>query len=253
MKRVGNLEEELLSMKNLELAHKRAKRNKTKQKKVIEEFERDFDALSPKILNSIKRETFRSSKYKFRTIEDKGKEREIAVLPYYPDRIVHWLVMNVTQKVFERTYIRNTHAAIKGRGVQSAVGWLNKDIKKNPNLKWCLKIDIEKYFPNIDKEVLKNLNRKVLKDKKTLWLLDTIIDDYPKSGIPIGNYTSQVFGNFYLSYFDHYVKEALKVKVYHRYMDDMVMLFKTKKEADRALNEIRIYLKKELKLNIKDN
>ena len=84
-------------------------------------------------------------------------------------------------------------------------------------------------------------------------MLDEIIDGYPKSGIPIGTYTSQYFGNFYLSWFDHWVKEEKKIKAYYRYMDDMIFLANTKEELWELLEEVRAYLDTNLKLKVKSN
>ncbi len=87
-------------------------------------------------------------------------------------------------------------------------------------------MDVRKYFDSIDHTVLKNLLRRKIKDKTVLNLLDSIIDSYSKTfrcGIPIGNLTSQYFANFYLGFTDRYIKEALKIHDYVRYMDDMVI------------------------------
>lgn len=59
-----------------------------------------------------------------------------------------------------------------------------------------------------------------------LQLLDEIIDSAP--GVPIGNYLSQYFANLYLTYFDHWIKETLKVQYYYRYADDIVLLSDSK-------------------------
>ncbi len=52
---------------------------------------------------------------------------------------------------------------------------------------------------------------------------------YPaNTGLPIGNLTSQVFGNVYLNDFDHFVKRTLKIKHYGRYVDDMIFVHNDK-------------------------
>ena len=64
------------------------------------------------------------------------------------------------------------------------------------------------------------LNRKI-KDKKLIWLIKEILySNGGKTGLAIGNYTSQVFANIYLNEVDQYVKHKLKQKYYYRYMDD---------------------------------
>ena len=91
--------------------------------------------------------------------------------------------------------------------------------------------------------------RRKFKDYKLLNLLDEIIDS--AEGIPIGNYLSQYFANFYLSYFDHWIKEDLKIKYYFRYADDIVILNSDKRELHSILEKIRNYLTTNLKLEIK--
>lgn len=93
--------------------------------------------------------------------------------------------------------------------------------------------------------------RKKFKDTDLLYLLDNIIDS--AEGVPIGNYLSQYFANFYLSYFDHWLKENKKVKHYFRYCDDIVILAKTKEELWILYKEIEEYLESNLKLKVKPN
>jgi len=121
----------------------------------------------------------------------------------------------------------------------------------NKNLKYCLKLDIEKFYPNINHDILNSLLRKKFKDEDLLWLLDEIIDS--TEGIPIGNYLSQWFANFYLCYFDHYIKEVLKINYYFRYCDDMCVLANNKAELHKLLEDVRAYLWNNLKLKIKSN
>ena len=255
MKRENNVMKRIITHKNIQRAIKKAMENATshKKKQEIREFKKNEEENIEKLINDLKTGKFTSSEYRFYTIQDKGKEREIADLPFYPDRIAHWAIMLVAQPRFEKVYIHNTYAAIKERGVDLALKKLNRDLKQHPDLKYCLKIDVEKFFPNVDKEILMAMFRKIFKDKEFLNLLDQIVDEYPKSGIPIGNYTSQIFGNFYLSYFDHWIKEEKRVQVYHRYMDDMIFLAQTKEELWELFEEIEDYLSTVLNLKVKGN
>lgn len=69
-------------------------------------------------------------------------------------------------------------------------------------------------------------------------------------GIPIGNYTSQFFANIYLNELDQYVKRVLKVKYYVRYMDDFILLLKTKEECKKLKSIIEKFLNDNLKLSL---
>nr|UVX80320.1 MAG: MatK/TrnK amino terminal region [Bacteriophage sp.] len=72
-----------------------------------------------------------------------------------------------------------------------------------------------------------------------------------KKGVPLGYFTSQWFGNFYLKKLDHYIKEELKADDFMRYLDDMVILGKSKKKLHRIQREIEKYLRDELRLELK--
>lgn len=112
-------------------------------------------------------------------------------------------------------------------------------------------MDVKKYFQNINREKLCNILERKIKDEKLMWLLKEIIySNEEKKGIPIGNYTSQVFANLYLNELDQYIKRVLKVRYYFRYMDDSVILTKNKKEAKEILEKIKAFLDKKLNLEL---
>ena len=87
-----------------------------------------------------------------------------------------------------------------------------------------------------------------------LELLDKIVDSYPgEKGVPIGSYLSQFLANFYLSYFDHWMKEKMKIKKIIRYMDDITIFHKSKVFLHWLLLKMKEYLEMNLKLMIKPN
>ena len=117
-----------------------------------------------------------------------------------------------------------------------------------------VKLDVRKYFDSINHDILKAKLLRIFKDDKLLRLLNSIVDSYhvtPHTGIPIGNLTSQYFANFYLSDFDHYVKERLKVPVYVRYMDDMLLFANSRGELKEIIAQIKAYFDNYLLLNLK--
>lgn len=112
-------------------------------------------------------------------------------------------------------------------------------------------MDVKKYFDNINKDILYTILQRKIKDEKLLWLLKEIIySNEGKTGLAIGNYTSQVFANTYLNEVDYYIKHNLKQKYYYRYLDDSVILVKTKEEAKELLEKIRKFLKEKLELEL---
>lgn len=250
MKRYGNLFEKIYNKQNIFLAHKNARKKKTKRK-AIKYFDENISQEINKISEMIKNKTYKVSDYKIETRFERKKERTIYKLPYNPDRVIHHAVLQIIEPILSETYIKDTYQSIKKRGVHKAKDRIKKFLKDKENTKYCLKIDIKKFYPNIDNNILKNLLRKKIKCNNTLELLDTIIDS--TKGLPIGNYTSQALGNYYLTYFDHYVKEKLKIKYFIRYADDMIFLLNNKKDLHKLKEKIELYLKKHLNLSLKEN
>ena len=248
MKRIGNLYEKIISLENLRLADEKARRGKVNTYGVrFHDRNREANILA--LHEMLKNHTFKNSKYETFTIYE-PKEREIYRLPYYPDRILHHAIMNVLEPIWVSVFTNDTYSCIKKRGIHGAMRKVKQAMKDRENTRYCLKIDIRKFYPSIDHDVLKMIIRRKIKCKETLWLLDEIIDS--ADGVPIGNYLSQYFANLVLAYFDHWIKEVKKVKYYFRYADDMVFLSGDKKELHALLIEIKKYLSS-LNLRLKGN
>jgi RNA-directed DNA polymerase len=249
MKRIGNIYETIYSKENLILADQRARKGKRNQPGV-KLFDQKRDSNIDKLHLMLKNKTYKTSTYTTFPIFE-PKERQIFRLPYFPDRIVHHAAMIPLEKIFVSTFTADTYSCIKNKGIHAASFALRKALKDVEGTKYCLKLDIKKFYPSIDHDILKSLLRRKIKDKDLLWLLDGIIDS--ADGVPIGNYLSQYFANFYLTYFDHWIKENMRVKYYFRYADDMVILSDNKEYLHQLLADMRQYLKEELKLEIKGN
>ena len=249
MKRINNLYPLIYSLKNLQLADARARKGKASQYGVVVH-NKNADGNLLELQAMLVNKTYRTAKYKTFKIHD-PKERDVYCLPYYPDRITHHAIMNVLEPVFTAMFTKDTYSCIKGKGIHAAARSLQTALKDVPCTQFCLKLDVRKFYPSVDHVVLKQLLRRKFKDRDLLDLLDEIIDS--ASGIPIGNYLSQYFANFYLSYFDHWIKEDKQVKYYFRYADDLVILSDNKPYLHKLLADIRTYLDQELKLTVKNN
>lgn len=119
---------------------------------------------------------YKTSKYSLYKIYE-PKERIIYRLPYYPDRIAHHAIMNVVKDIWTKSFIHNTYSCIEGRGIHLCANNLKRDLRKYPTkTKYCLKLDIRKFYPSIPHDGLKKCIRKKIKDKDFLMILDEIID-----------------------------------------------------------------------------
>jgi len=249
MKRINNLYQQICNLDNLHLADKIARRGKLNQLGV-KEHDRRQDQNLKDLQASLLNKTYKTSEYTTFVIHE-PKERIIFRLPYYPDRILHHAVMNILEPIFVSTFTADTYSCIKKRGIHAAMDALKKSLRNRVATQYCLKLDIKKFYPNVNQNILKDLLRRKFKDQDLLQLLDEIIES--AEGLPIGNYLSQYLANFYLTYFDHWLKEEKRVKYYFRYADDMIILSDNKPYLHGILSEIRTYLRENLKLEIKEN
>ena len=254
MKRYGHLYEQICDMENLKLAHKMARKGKGWYKEV-KMVNADEEKYLKHLQDMLISKTYQTSEYKTFIKNDGRKTREIYKLPYFPDRICQWAILLVIEPILLRNFTTDTYSAIPGRGIHGALHKLEKAVRTDvAGCQYCFKFDIKKYYPSIDHNILKAKFRRLFKDENLLWLLDEIIDSTPGDvGIPIGNFISQYAGNFYLSGFDHWIKEEKRVKHYFRYMDDIVIFASSKAELQSLHEEIAVYLADNLKLSIKEN
>ena len=254
MKRFNHLYEKVYDIDNLRKAHKNASKGKGWYYEV-KEINKDPDRYLYQLQDMLKNKTYHTSQYvNFLKVES-PKERLISKLPYFPDRICHWALLQVIEPILLRNFIADTYSAMPNRGIHYGMKRLLRDMRNDPvGCKYCLKLDMKKYYPSINHTILKQKYARLIKDKDLLWLIGEIIDSTEgDTGIPIGNYLSQYSGNLYLSGFDHWIKEVKRVKHYYRYMDDIVILSDSKEQLHELIRDIKAYAHQELRLNVKEN
>ncbi|MBD2136448.1 RNA-directed DNA polymerase [Anabaena sp. FACHB-1237] len=237
MKRYGNLYSQIVDFENILTASKKAQKSKRFRPNVLE-FNYNLESNLNKLQQDLVNKIYQPGEYRTFYIKE-PKTRMISAAPYR-DRIVHHVLCNIIMPLIEPTFIGDSYANRQGFGTHRALRRFVKFARSN---RYVLQCDIEKYFPSIDHEILKILLRRKLKCPDTLWLIDTLIDNsneqfsvvdhFPgdklleplqrRRGLPIGNLTSQFFANVYLNYFDHFIKEQLKIEKYLRYVDDFAL------------------------------
>ncbi len=251
MKRYGHLFEKICDIENLRLAHLNARRGKRHYCEV-RMVDRNPDFYLRRIETMLQDRSYRTSSYMHLVKHDGRKDRDIFVLPYYPDRIVHWAIVQVLEPIWMRTLIGTTYASLKGRGVHAGLIDLQEALRDREGSRYCLKFDIRKFYESVDHVSLKGILREKIKDPEVLRLLDEIVDSVGEErGIPIGNYLSQFFGNLYLNRFDHWMKEEKQVRHYFRYCDDCVAFHSDKEILHRLRSEAVEYLDARLGLTMK--
>jgi len=253
MKRVGYLYDRICDIDNIKSAILKAslgKRNRKNVKIVVTNLNHYANKIQVLLIN----QKYTPSPYSVKKIYDgtSKKERVIYKPRFYPDQIIHWALMLVLEPVMMRGMYQHNCGSVPGRGSSYGQKILRRALDNDyKGAKYCLKLDISKFYPSIDQQLLKNMFRRILKDHKTLKLIDSIIDS-SESGLPIGNYTSQWFANYFLQDLDHFIKETLGVQHYVRYVDNLVLLSGNKKRLHQVRTKIDEFLQ-EKKLSIKNN
>lgn len=249
MRRLDDVWMSFLERDNFETAAKNACKSR-KDRIEVEAYLKKKDVLLPRLIRDVREHKYKSSKYRMFEVHEKGKTRLVADLPLYPDRILHWAIALSIENELNKKLIDQTHASRPGHGCHSAIMDLRNYLEKDNRIKYALQIDVRKFFPSMNKEMVKRRLREVLKDENMLRLLDSIIDDYPYEGIAIGNRISPMLANMVLSPLDHMIKEQYHAHYYVRYMDDIVILgyskpwlHKIKNVMEKHLNEIGLEIK----------
>lgn len=257
MKRHGFLWGQITDFDNIMLAHARARRGKTYQRQV-REVETNLGERIVDLQVMLERGEYATSEYQQRTIFERGKEREIFRLPYWPDRVMHHAIAQVLSPIWRGSMIRHTYASIPGRGIHDAARTVRSQLRTDPEAtRYCLKMDVRKFYPSIPHDGLMAMLKTQIKDRRVLTLLEEIIRSVdvsaPGVGVPIGNYLSQWFANLYLSPADHRFKEVYRVKYYHRYCDDIVTLGPDSHELHDIRIDFDTWLRATYQLDLKGN
>ena len=232
---------------NIKLAHENASRGKGFYKEV-QMVNKDPDKYLKHIQYLLMTHQFKTSKYEIFERNEHDKVRKIYKLPYYPDRIVQWAILQIIGPIMERNFIFDTYSSIKGRGPLLCMQRIHKaayyHYKNNSDdMQFYLKLDVRKFYPSINHDILKQKYANLFKDDELLDLIYEIIDSVtPEEGVPIGNFLSQFSGNIYLSDFDHMMKEEWERSIRNA-LDPLSDLFgKTETDDIVLLTETRIYI-----------
>ena len=206
----------------------------------------------------------------------------------FRDRVVHHLVIDKLNALFEADFIDGSYSCRQGRGTLYGVKSIGSAIEacSEGYTRDCyiLKLDIRSFFMSIDKNVLYRMLHEFISERYhgadkpvILRLVRQIVFYNPEDhcvikgrrsdwnglpchkslfwssrhcGLPIGNLTSQIFANFYLNRLDKFVTEELGFEYYGRYVDDFVLIHPSKATLLEARRKIAAFLQTRLKLSL---
>ena len=217
---IRNEYDKKLTYDNLFFAHKKARKGKNYRDEIIK-FNLKQEEYIMYLYEQLKNKTYKHGGYTvFYVTEPKLRKIERS---RYIDRIVHtFYVENFLKPYFVTQFIDTSYACIENKGMHKACLELQQMMKHCKRIwgeYYILKMDVAKFFQNIDKDILMTILLRKIKDEDLVWLTKEIIySNEGKKNLPIGNYTSQIFANIYLNEADQYIKHVLKIKYYSRYL-----------------------------------
>ena len=249
-------------------------------------FEVDYEQNLIELANEVNSGTYKpESSLAF--IIDKPVKREVFAASFR-DRIIHHLLINKINHLFEKVFIKDSYSCRVGKGTHYAIKRIDHFIRSCSEnyTKDCyiLKLDIEGFFMHInrqllydkllsfldteynevDKEIVLNLVRQIVFYEPTVgcrikgdaanWnglpANKSLFCVQEGCGLPIGNLTSQVFANFYMNEFDHFMKHDLGLQYYGRYVDDFVIIHRDKEYLKYLIPVISDFLNSRLHLTL---
>jgi len=247
-KRYGYLYEKAFTRENLYDAYLDARKGK-RSKIGTYLFEKYLAQNLDELYEQLKRDEYVPSSYReFIVYEPK---KRVIQAPNFRDLVVQHAIYRVIYNIFNDTFIDTSFACRKNGGTHKASKYTQQEMRKYDGDSYFIKLDIRKFFYSIDRDVLKNLFEKKIKDKRFITLMMTFADaNTSEQGIPIGNLLSQLYSLVYLNELDHFVKRKLNVKSYVRYVDDFVLIGLTLKEAKYMKEKCEKFVQEKLHLEL---
>lgn len=248
MRRTGRLFEQICQRDNLREAFAKSVRGK-KFSADASEFSQSLEENLNRLAKGLALAKLTVGQFHQFVIHD--PKMRIITAPCFSERVLHHAIMNICEPIFERNLISDTYACRqeKGRlkGLQRAFEFTHRS-------EAYLQLDIRKYFDSISHELLIARLRRLFREPRLIDLFVQIIASFRSElgvGLPIGALTSQHLANNYLSQFDRFVKEELRVKSYVRYMDDMILWGESPRHLRDVAVQCRTFLQEQLRLTLK--
>ena len=196
-----------------------------------------------KIRHALMNGTYKQKPFFEFDINERGKHRHIKSL-HISDRVLQrCLCDNILNPIFYQYLIYDNGASVKGKGIdftkRRLVAHLQKYYRKHGNEGYILVLDFKKFFDSIPHEQLMELVEKKIPDERVIALIRHMVDSFGEEvSLGIGSQVSQIFGIYYPTYIDNYIKIVKGCKYYGRYMDDLYVIHEDKEFLQQLKNEL---------------
>ncbi len=244
--------DKVYSMKNLRSGWEKVKRNKGSagiDNETTKHFEKKLERNLEQIHTALKTSSYHPQSIKRVWIPKPGTRNEKRPLgiPTVRDRIVQTALRNALEPIFEGTFSSNSYGFRPNRGCKDALREVTHLLKSGNT--WVVDIDLKSYFDTIDHDILKVLIKEKISDKRIHHLIQEFLEQkimetakawIPERGSPQGAVISPMLSNIYLDPLDKHMEQGRYQMI--RYADDMVIMCKTKAEAENALKSLHTWI-----------
>lgn len=249
-KRVGNLYEKFIAYDNWQKAKIKAFKGK-RTTLAVKRYESYGEDYTEKLRNDFINEKFILAGYTKKKVYE-PKERTIYIARL-EERVFHWATVLIIEPIFEPTFNYHSYSCRKNKGQHKASLANAEAVRK---YKYVIDVDASKFYPSINHDLLKKDLEHKIKDKEFLEkTIFKIIDSHHTEGkygygIPIGNYSSQILGNIYMTKFDNFCCRLDGAKRMLRYCDNSLIFFNDRDKARKAKRDIEIFYNEVLNMKM---
>lgn len=247
-KRVNNIYVKATSLEALYGGYLRGRMGK-RRKGAVARFEGNLGANLQKLERELADGSYRPRPYKqFYVTEPK---RRLISAPHFRDVVVQHAIYALIYPIFDASFIHDNYGCRVGKGTHRAADQAQRFLRQVPAGSFTLQMDISKFYYRIDRDILRTLLAKKIKDEALLDLIMMFAVMEGPVGLPIGNLLSQLLALIYLDALDHYAKRELKCKRYVRYVDDFIVFgLESRDEANALRVRIETFLHDALRLSL---
>lgn len=247
MKRRGHLFETAFTREALTVAFRDAAKSK-RGKRACFAFEQNLGANLENLHTELHGGTYSPRPYF--TFAVYSPKKRLIHAPAFRDCVVQHAIYRVISPIFHSVFIDQSFACRVGFGTHKAADYAQESLQKSPEESYTLQLDIRRFFYRINRDILKGLIEKKIKDHRFVDVMMAFTSHEAPLGIPIGNLLSQLYALVYLDPLDHYIKRVLEVRSYCRYVDDMVLFGLTKEQAISFRQKITSFIASNLNLEL---
>jgi len=250
--------EQILSPTNMNRAYKKVKSNKGSggvDKMEVESLKDYLVVHKDELIQSILGGTYRPNPVRRVEIpKENGKMRMLGV-PTVIDRVIQQAITQILSPIYEKQFSTNSYGFRPKRSAHQALNKCKDYI--TDGYKYAVDMDLEKFFDTVNHSKLMEVLSRTVQDGRVISLIHKYLNagvvvrnkfEETEVGVPQGGPLSPLMSNIMLNELDKELEK--RGHRFARYADDMVILCKSKRSAERTLTNIIPYIEKKLFLKV---